>query len=101
MKTVVVMMMIIIIMIIIMITIKMIIIATAKVIIVIRPVEINKILGGSKFIKKMLAKLVSWLRNLSSWNRLKCAEILHRVVLGNANSQYYTKEGNWLETILA
>ena len=89
MKTVVVMMMIIIIMIIIiMITIKMIIIATAKVIIVIRPVEINKILGGSKFIKKMLAKLVSCLRNLSSWNRLKCAEILHRVVLGNANSQH-------------
>ena len=44
--------MIIIIMIIIMITIKMIMIAIVKVIIVIRPVEINKILGGAKFIKK-------------------------------------------------
>ena len=48
----------------------------------------KKISAGLGVYQKLLAKLVSWLRRLFSWNRLKCPELLNRVEVCNTNFQY-------------
>ena len=48
----------------------------------------KKISEGLGVYQKLLAKLVSWLRRLFSWNRLKCPELLNRVEVCNTNFQY-------------
>ena len=39
-------------------------------------------------LSKIVANLVSWLRRLFNWNRLKCSEIFNSVEVDNADSQH-------------
>ena len=48
-------------------------------------VQMKKILGGLGVYQKMLVNLVSWLRALLNWNRLKCPVILNWVEVGYQN----------------
>ena len=53
-----------------------------------RHVEMENILGGLGVYRKKLVKLVSLLRRLFNWNRLKSPEILNKVEVVNANSRH-------------
>ena len=43
---------------------------------------------GAGSLSKIVANLVSWLRRLFNWNRLKCSEIFNSVEVDNADSQH-------------
>ena len=43
---------------------------------------------GAGSLSKIVANLVSWLRRLFNWNRLKCFEIFNSVEVDNADSQH-------------
>ena len=43
---------------------------------------------GAGSLSKIVANLISWLRRLFNWNRLKCSEIFNSVEVDNADSQH-------------